>query len=275
MADYSQLIASSMGQTPNVSLSTPGEDIAGSTVNPYVHYQNWFQNTPIGKESAIDWAGGKLWKTGADQAIYWGPGGQEYSFGLNTPLNQIASDNPEIRKLWEKIYGPMSSWENTYVNPMGSNYEIPEDAYPTAESTTGIDSRLRDELVMNLINNMGSSIKAAAGAPQSYMDEAKKLYEYLTGTALKKQIPQVLNNLANRGIMSSTAGQNILKDVASEIATNAGEQGYAAAMNAAMMRLQVPQLLGNLAESTRYSESRSEDKSARERLMVQLLMGLM
>lgn len=150
-------------------------------------------------------------------------------------------------------------------------YTIPKDAYP--KSYSGILKELQQAISGALIPELQASITGLANRPRQYTEEAKKLYQSIIGTALKDQIPGVINNLANRGVLSSSVASDTLSDVAAQIALNSGTKGYEAAMQEAVMGLQVPQILGQLAGTTQYSEY--ADPSARERLMVTLLQNLM
>jgi hypothetical protein len=89
--------------------------------------------------------------------------------------------------------------------------------------------------------------------------------------------------MANRGIMSSTAGNEVMSDVIRSAQRDASTKGYETAMQAALLKANMPTVLAQIAElgkiqkgttgsvSNSVSESLATDPLATYKLLASLL----
>ena len=83
-------------------------------------YQEYWQNAPAG--STIDFAGGKLTRTGGAQAVYTGADGKTYSLSPTSDLNIIAAQSPAIAETWRNEFGMVP--QNYMTGESARNYEF-------------------------------------------------------------------------------------------------------------------------------------------------------
>ena len=83
-------------------------------------YQQYWQNAPVG--STVDFAGGKLSRTGGAQAVYTGPDGKTYSMSPTSDLNIIAAQNPAIAETWRNEFGMVP--QNYMTGESARNFEF-------------------------------------------------------------------------------------------------------------------------------------------------------
>jgi hypothetical protein len=110
-------------------------------------YQQYWQNAPVG--STVDFAGGKLSRTGGAQAVYTGADGKTYSMSPTSDLNIIAAQNPAIAETWRNEFGMVP--QNYMTGESARNYEFLKgnEPYSVNQQTRGI-ARPYGEMALGL-----------------------------------------------------------------------------------------------------------------------------
>ena len=110
-------------------------------------YQQYWQNAPVG--STVDFAGGKLSRTGGAQAVYTGADGKTYSLSPTSDLNIIAAQNPAIAETWRNEFGMVP--QNYMTGESARNYEFlrGNEPYSVNQQTRGI-ARPYGEMALGL-----------------------------------------------------------------------------------------------------------------------------
>jgi hypothetical protein len=106
-----------------VGSETGGSEKGGTVANAsqiVPAYQQYWQNAPVG--STVDFAGGKLSRTGGAQAVYTGADGKTYSLSPTSDLNIIAAQNPAIAETWRTEFGMVP--QNYMTGESARNYEF-------------------------------------------------------------------------------------------------------------------------------------------------------
>jgi hypothetical protein len=83
-------------------------------------YQQYWQNAPVG--STVDFAGGKLSRTGGAQAVYTGADGKTYNMSPTSDLNILAAQNPAIAETWRNEFGMVP--QNYMTGESARNFEF-------------------------------------------------------------------------------------------------------------------------------------------------------
>jgi hypothetical protein len=126
-----------------------------------------------------------------------------------------------------------------------------------ASNYSGLPKEVQDALLSAIIPQLTDATKNMSGNYDKYTNEALSSYQQMMEQALKKQLPAAIGGLANRGIIDSTAGTKALSDVMSNAAISAGDKGYQTAMQQALLKANMPTVLGQLAQlgQTSYGQS--------------------
>jgi hypothetical protein len=95
-----------------------------------------------------------------------------------------------------------------------------------------------------------------------YVSEALGSYQQEMQNALRTNVPKSISSLSNRGILNSTEGQKILGKVYSDAATDASTKGYTTAMQAALLKANMPTILAQIADLGKYSTSSGSGTSS-------------
>ena len=171
--------------------------------------------------------------------------------------------------------------------PAGGLFNFPLDIMPTTvsgssgSSYSGLPSEYRDQLLSALMPQLTSSIANMEGNIDQYTNQALGSYQQMMQNAMRTNIPKGLDALTNRGILSSTMGENVMGDVYSAAAIDASNKGYQTAMQAALLKANMPSVLGEIGQlgqtstSRQSSSSRTEDPTRMYVIMADLLKGMM
>jgi hypothetical protein len=179
----------------------------------------------------------------------------------------IKYGNNEVYSGWTPtVSTPTPAVTDTTVNQFPSIYSDPNDPTSgpnldwapttTSDSTTvsggtsyaGLPGGYGQDLLKSLMPQLNSAITNMPGNIDAYTQQA--LSQYLTGmdNALRINVPKAVNNMANRGIMSSTAGNEVMSNVLSSAQRDASTKGYETAMQAALLKANMPTVLAQIAE---------------------------
>ena len=147
-----------------------------------------------------------------------------------------------------------------------NTFEMPTDIMPYS----GLPQSYRDQLLSFVMPNLESGINNQRRDIDRYTNQAQGSYQQQLQNALKTMIPQQINQLANRGILSSSVASDTLSDTISKATTQSAGKGYETAMNAALMKANIPNTLSGLLQ---YGAS-SQDPTVMYRTMAELLASL-
>jgi hypothetical protein len=120
--------------------------------------------------------------------------------------------------------------------------------YQNAQNYSGLPQNYQDALLKSIIPQLSSATANMEGNYDNYTNQALGSYNQMLNNALRTNIPKVLGALANRGILNSTEGQNILGKVISDSAIDSSNKGYSTAMQAALLKANIPTILAQLAD---------------------------
>ena len=170
-----------------------------------------------------------------------------------------------------------------YFDTATANYDFPTNIMPTSGSNTqsysGLPSAYQSSLLQALMPQLQSAITNMPGNIDEYTNQATQGYQKFLNDALKTNIPKAISGLANRGIINSTEGQNVLAQVNKDALTAAGDKQYASAMQAALLKANMPNVLGDIAKlgtsTASTGTSYSQDPTAMYSIIASLLKGMM
>lgn len=130
-----------------------------------------------------------------------------------------------------------------------------------AANYSGLPATFQEQLLNAIIPQLTNATTNMGANYDKYTNEALGSYQQMMQNALRKNIPAALGGLANRGILSSTEGNKVLSDVFSNAATDASTKGYTTAMQAALLKANMPQVLAQLADLGKTSYGASQGAS--------------
>lgn len=131
-----------------------------------------------------------------------------------------------------------------------------------SNSFSGLDSGYRNELMGGVIPQLTQSASGLSGQVDKYVDNASSLYQNLTNQAMQRQLPGLLGSLANRGMLNSSVASNAIGGGAAEIAKAYGNKLHESGMQGAQMQMQIPSILGALAQLGQYQKANSESNTS-------------
>lgn len=146
--------------------------------------------------------------------------------------------------------------------------------FPTGEEVqpySGLPTGYRDMLLGFVMPQLQQSVTGMEGNIDDYTQNALGTYRQELDRSLKEAIPRQIGNLANRGILSSSMAENILSKTVRDAALRSSGMGYQTAMEAARMKTQIPQTIGQLLGYGTYSA----DPTVMYRTIAQLLANEM
>ncbi len=222
--------------------------------SPNYNVEDWYKQA-FGREADLGgleyWSGQK--SAGRSPQDIWG------SF--------VAAGN----QAWEP-YSGWSPWDTQITAADNNLLDLPTDIMPTNTSSSqdtqssaqssaqssdqssastsysGLPAEYQTQLLAAIMPQLAGAVSNMPGEIDKYTQEAFGKYQQMLNKALKGAIPLGINNLANRGILSSTAGEQILADINKTALMDTATRGYDTAMQAALLKAQIPTMLGQLAE---------------------------
>jgi hypothetical protein len=127
---------------------------------------------------------------------------------------------------------------------------------------SGLDQKSRDAILSAVIPQLTNATANMGQNYDQYTGNAVSTYQQMIDNAIKQQAPQLIGQLANRGILNSTEGENILAKMLTDTATAGSTKGYEAAMQAALAKANMPTILGQLAQLGQTSQGASTGTSS-------------
>jgi hypothetical protein len=205
---------------------------------------------------------------------------------------KLAHVNAWEEALLKKLGGagtknPHTGLKQFYTNPATGQEEdffnMPLDIMPTSTSESasysGLPGQYQESYLSTLMPQLQSSIANMPGNIDDYTNQALGSYQQLMNNNLKTNIPKALSNMANRGIINSTEGQNIMGNVFSSAAKEASDKGYTTAMQGALLKANMPSVLAGMADLGKstgsQSVSQSSDPTVMYRQMADLIKSMM
>jgi len=187
----------------------------------------------------------------------------------------IGMFDPLKRTTGMGTYEPMGSFEplpnETAIQaPPVANaqntFEMPTDIMPYS----GLPESYRNQLLGFVMPGLEQSVKDMPKRIDQYTNQAMGSYQQQLQNSLKTMIPRQINQLANRGVLDSSVASDTLSQTISQAATQSATKGYETAMQAALMKVNIPTTLTGLLQ---YGQS-SQDPTVMYQTMAQLLASL-
>jgi hypothetical protein len=165
------------------------------------------------------------------------------------------------------VYQPRGNpLDQTVPQKADQGFTLPEDKYPYS----GLPESYRDQLLSFVMPQLQNSVQNYPQNIDDYTQNALGTYRQELDRSMKDMIPQQINQLANRGVLSSTVASDTLSRTASRAITQSATKGYETAMQASMLKAGIPATLSGLLQ---YGQS-SQDPSVMYRTMAELLASL-
>ena len=261
-------------------------------------YANYFSTSKPGETT--NWAGGTLTR-GAGGATYTAPNGQIVPLTPGSDLNSIAAQNPNIANQWASQYGysaPAGGSGNqmqNFINTLNPGQQTTYDANgnPTAfqpnlyqystgggqsgstsqgasssssSNFAGLDEAARKQLLASIMPSLTKSAEGLEAVPDQYANDAVKSYELEARQSLEKTLPQVMEMLGAKNMMNSSVSEEAQAGALRDIIGNLSKQAYDSKMKAAEMKMDIPGILGQIAELGKYSQGSSTGTSKNDSL---------
>lgn len=205
-----------------------------------------------------------------------------------TPTDTLSYLSSRLNPVEPTATTSTQDYLDSRVNPVASAsttgtgtdmFNIPLDIMPTSESTSysGLPGSYRDSLLSSLMPQLQTAVQNMPQNYDDYTNQALGSYQQMLNNALKKNIPKALATMANRGILNSTEGNEIMRGVMSDAAMGASTKGYETAMQAALLKANMPSILGELAKlgASSGSYSQTSDPTVMYRTMASLIQSMM
>lgn len=135
----------------------------------------------------------------------------------------------------------------------GDDFTLP-DPERVKPSSGALPEEYRKMLLDVLIPQLTGSIGNLRGDADEYMNQAGNMYSNIFNKSLKQGMPDVIANLANRGVLDSSVASDTISKYASQIAAEQAGKGYETAAQSALMKFGIPQMLGQIGGLGQYSE---------------------
>lgn len=155
-----------------------------------------------------------------------------------------------------------------------SNFMLPSgsEVFPFSQTYQGIGQDWQKKLMSSVMPQLTDSVNNMSGNIDSYLDNSMKAYGQQLQDTLKTNIPKTVTNLANRGVLDSSTASNAISRTQQSAYKNYADQGYQAALQAALLKLKMPEVLTNIAGLGQYATKYDEDKTALYQTLAQMLM---
>ena len=202
-------------------------------------------------------------------------------------LGGVGTTNPNTG-LRQFYIDPVTGLENGLPDPNAATatsptFNFPMDIMPTSTSASssysGLPASYQESLLSSLMPQLQSSITNMPGNIDQYTNEALGSYNQIMNNAIKTNIPKALAGLSNRGILNSTEGQGVLSNVYSQAAMDASNKGYTTAMQAALLKANMPSILAQIADLGKSTGTSSigyaADPTVMYRTMADLIKSMM
>ena len=184
---------------------------------------------------------------------------------LNSPIGGITKDT--VGSMGDtNILPNETSIQAPPVANAQNTFEMPTDIMPYS----GLPKSYRDQLLGFVMPQLQQGVENMPRNINQYTNEALGTYQQQLQNSLKTMIPRQINQLANRGVLDSSVASDTLSQTISQAATQSATKGYETAMQAALMKANIPTTLSGLLQ---YGQS-SQDPTVMYQTMAQLLASL-
>lgn len=122
-------------------------------------------------------------------------------------------------------------------------------------SKSGLDDPYRATILDTLVPRLTESVTNYRTDIDDSTQAAKEMYASLAKGAMKEGTQGILNDLASRGILNSSVAGDAFAKGFSNISRDVADKGFQSAMMAAGMKADESNMLGNLINLGKYSES--------------------
>jgi len=200
---------------------------------------------------------------------------------------ELAHVNQYEKMLLKRLGGSGTINPRTGLREFTTSFNFPMDIMPTSTSSsssssyTGLPEADRTALMGSITPQLQQAITNMPQNIDAYTNQALGSYQQMMQNALRNNMPKTIAGLANRGIINSTEGQNALSQTMSDAAIDASNKGYQTAMQQALLKANMPTVLGQLAELGKYASSSSSSTSTTRdptqmyKVMAGLIGGMM
>ena len=151
--------------------------------------------------------------------------------------------------------------DNEFIFPKG------EEVKPYS----GLPESYRDTLLGFVMPQLQSSVGNMEGNIDDYTQNALGTYRQEFDNYIKGAIPAQIRDLAKRGVLDSSVAENTLSQTYSDALRRSSGMGYNTAMEAAKMKADIPQNIGQLLNFGQYSE----DPTQMYNILASLIRGEM
>lgn len=221
-------------------------------------YEDQWRNFAYGVAQQYDPSTYNQWEAGQGVPGSWEEWSNKYAPVYNVPL---------------PTFGEQATPEQTPTQGDGNNMlDFPTDVYPWSGSFSGLPGGFSQELANAVMPQVQNYMANPAQFTTDYLGGVQSSYANSLNNVLSSVIPQQVNSLANRGILSSTDGQNVIRDSISNTSTALMPSMM---QNAAYAANSYGSNLGNLLSASNINTSYNEDKTQMYQILAQLLLGTM
>lgn len=169
------------------------------------------------------------------------------TFGGESGPLQVDPNTQLIQQLSDAVSGMQGQ--------MGGLFNLPtltKDTYPSSSSGIDWNSGYGSDLLKSLTNSINQLPQMA----QQFGDTLQGQYSNLMKRSLSPDMFQgTLNNLASRGMLGSSEAGNAMGRTAKDIMNTVGDRAYESQLQGLQQQMQLPGLLGQLAQLLQTSKS--------------------
>jgi hypothetical protein len=156
-----------------------------------------------------------------------------------------------------------SAYSTSKSNSLSTGGSNSSDASQSSGTTySGLGPGARGAIEGAVLPGLTSSIGKLSGLPEQYANSANKLSESQARKAIEQLFPQVMESMSGKGMQNSSVASDSLSKGMAEIAKTFSDKGYQSKMDQAQMEMQIPQIMGQLAELAKYSQGENSSTSS-------------
>jgi len=217
-------------------------------------------------------------QTGQYSDIGYGPtDSQNYSnWGMTTPTQTSSTGSSNTGDTTGSTGGLADLFQpNLYSNSSsygssGSVNNSNSNSLGLSNSFNGLDPQYRNAIASGVLPQLLSAVAGLNNVPGQTAQAAQSMYGNLSRQALEQSMPDILNQLASRGVLNSSVGSDAISNSANTIIPQFANAGYQSQIDAGKMQMQIPNILGtlmglgnfNTSEGTNLSNSTSSGLSS-------------
>ena len=154
---------------------------------------------------------------------------------------------------------------STFTLPSGNLAQSGSSSSSSSKSKqySGLPSKWRDYALKTTLPMMGSIMGDLPQYVDQWANQGLMKYQQQLNNAVKTALPGMVNQLANRGVLSSTVASDAIGNMMNKAMQDFAQKGYDTAAKTAQLKFQIPLMAGQLASSLgRYSKGQSSSGSS-------------